>query len=605
MAIVDIQRLSTDEDLRVVNATNGSTIPWIPQRLTSFESGGQSYLIAGGGHAAGVGVATFASNGRIDFIDAYGTSFNSFSGISLWDQGVVAHRVDGSQFVYAIGGGTYVGTGNYHVSVLNFDTPTDPQLIQRFADDQALGEAGINGGFDPVVIETRGKSFLAISVGRDETLHTYRIKDNGELGPLKVSETNFWLSDGYTTAEHGNSSYIVSFGAYDDAPIQVLKLNARGFLKPVFDMHADEPEIFNQQTKGMASAVVDGRTFVFASEVTRGTILSYEMKASGALELVDKIGAGFGDQWGFPEGLETLQHEGETYLLSGGYGASLGVFKVADGGSLIEVDEFGAGVSSTGRVRDTEVIQIDGKTFIATTTLAGDPLASYRFVPNYEEISGGGGRNRLEGTEADDQIFANAGNDRVLGDAGDDLIEGGKGNDTLLGQDGHDDIYGGDGRDTIKGGAGDEFIFGEADRDLLKGEDGNDYLVGGGDKDRILGQDGSDRLFGGPGKDTLIGGTGNDRLSDGAGANDRMRGDAGADLFIMARDNKRDIILDYEDGIDKIDLRAESPKLFTDLDIRQEGDSLLVSYASGSILIHAADGQIFDFELGESDFLFA
>lgn len=601
MAIIDIQRLSSYDDL-LIDGHSGKVF-WSPGRLTALEVDGQAYLVMGGGN--GVGVATFNANGSIGFIDAYGTTFKSFSGISLANQGVLAHDTGSAHVVYGIGGGTYTrGDGNYHISVLDVGTPDAPRLLQRFGDDQAVGEFSINSGFDPAVISTKGRDFLVIASGRDDSLHSYRIKGTGKLGALKVSDTSAQLSDGYTGATVGDTSFVVSFGAYNAAPMQVLKLNSRGVFKPVFDLAPDNPEIFNQLTKGLASAVVGDRTFVFASEVTRGAIMAYELHKSGTLTLVDKISPGFGDDWGYAEGLETFQHDGETYLLSGGYGAALAVFKVSDGGSLIEVEEFGAGVSSTGRVIDTEVIQIDGKAFFAVTTNAGDPLASYRFVPTHDGVAGGGDQNMIEGTEADDQIYANGGNDRVHGKAGDDLIEGGEGSDRLFGEDGDDDIYGGGGRDKVWGGDGDEFIFGEGGNDVLKGEEGNDLISGGAGRDRLLGQDGADRLLGGSGRDTLIGGAGDDRLTDGAGANDRLEGGEGADRFILVRDNKRDIILDYEDGIDKIDLRAESPTLLTDLDIREQGDSLLVTYTGGSLLIHAADGKIFDYELGESDFIF-
>ncbi len=74
--------------------------------------------------------------------------------------------------------------------------------------------------------------------------------------------------------------------------------------------------------------------------------------------------------------------------------------------------------------------------------------------------------------------------------------------------------------------------------------------VGGGTLD---GTGNDDVLGGGVGNDQLNGGNGNDILIDGAGQ-DTLRGGGGADLFIFTRDDARDVILDYQAGIDQIDL---------------------------------------------------
>lgn len=605
MAIIDIQNLVRAEDL-LVDGSSGQ-IGWSPGRLTSMMINDQGYLVMGGGHPGGIGVATFASNGRLDFVDAYATAFSPLMSAKLSGQGVLAHEIDGTTYVYSTGSYSVGNFGsNYGISVLSFADPDDPQLLEQIRDAYALGEPGINGGSDPVIIAKGARDFLVVSGGYqgNDGLHSYRIRDDGTLGPLKISATSTNLSDGYTTAEVGNASFIVSFGSYDIAPMQVLKMNARGVFKPVYDLPAYESAIFNQQTKGIVSAEVGGRTYVFASEVTRGAILAFELKKSGELSLVDKIFPGVGDQWGYAEGLETFEQAGETYILSGGYGRSVAVFKVSDGGTLFEVDEFVMETPGLGRVADIEVMQFGAETYFAVTTTASAPLTSYRFVATDAPIVGGSGNNRMMGTDADDQILGGKGNDKVFGAAGDDLIEGGDGNDRLFGQDGADDIFGGAGDDMIDGGSGDEFIFGEAGNDVLKGGIGHDFIKGGAGQDRILGQDGNDRLFGGAERDVLKGGSGNDQLTDGAGKSDRLSGNAGSDIFIFVDDGKRDVIVDYEDGIDKIDLRAEGPLLFTDLGIRAVGTGLLVTYGNDSIKINSMDGEIFDYELNASDFLF-
>ena len=602
MAIIDIHRLLQTEDLLVDGAIG--QIGWGPRRLTSMEIDDQSYLVMGG-TGGGLGIATFDTNGRLDFIDAYATPYNPLNMTRLGGQGPLSHTIDDTTYIYSTGSySDGVTNFGYGIAVLKIADPLNPKLLQQVKDSNAIGEAGINGGSDPVIVGNGTNDYLVVSSGRDDELHSYKIRDNGKLGPVQISKTSERLSDGYTFAEVGDTSFIVSFGSYSTAPMQVLKLNARGFFKPVYDLPPDESAIYNLQTKGIVSAKVGGQTYVFASEVTSGSILAFKLNKSGELSLVDKIFPSAGDQWGHPEGLETFKHEGETYIVSGGYGRSVAVFKVSDGGTLFEVDEFTMASPSLGRVADIEVLQFGAETYFAVSTTSTAPLTSYRFVATDKPIKGGSGKDQLTGTAEDDQILGRSGNDRLLGAGGDDLIEGGKGNDRLFGQAGADDIFGGDGDDIISGGAGNEFIFGEAGADNLSGDLGNDYIVGGAGRDRVLGQDGNDRLFGGAGRDVIKGGSGNDDLTDGGGALDRLSGNTGADTFIFVDDGKLDVIVDYEDGIDKIDLRAEGSLIFTDLTISTVGNGLLVTYGNDSIKINAMDGQIFDYELNASDFIF-
>ena len=86
-------------------------------------------------------------------------------------------------------------------------------------------------------------------------------------------------------------------------------------------------------------------------------------------------------------------------------------------------------------------------------------------------------------------------------------------------------------------------------------------MLGLGGDDRIVGGAGNERLGGNRGNDELIGGAGNDVVDGGAGS-DRMTGGTGADtfLFYAATDSRagagRDVILDFESTVDRLDLTA-------------------------------------------------
>ncbi len=159
------------------------------------------------------------------------------------------------------------------------------------------------------------------------------------------------------------------------------------------------------------------------------------------------------------------------------------------------------------------------------------------------------------GGGGEDLMYGNDGNNRLEGGVDGDELHGGGGVDRLFGQDGRDVMFGDGGADVLSGGN---------DNDELTGGLGNDRLIGGLGDDDMWGQGGADILIGGAGVDELYGGLGNDTLRgggqldfiDGGLGDDTLTGDGGGDLFIFGRSSGSDVITDFQDGMDIIDLRA-------------------------------------------------
>lgn len=147
----------------------------------------------------------------------------------------------------------------------------------------------------------------------------------------------------------------------------------------------------------------------------------------------------------------------------------------------------------------------------------------------------------------------------IIGSLEADVFTGTAFNDLLRGRTGDDEIRGGAGDDEVRGGADMDRLSGEGGDDLVHGGEGDDRLFGGSGDDRLYGATGNDRLAGGSGDDRLAGGEGDDILIGGSGT-DRMTGGDGADvfLFIATTDSLpgalRDVITDFERGVDTIDL---------------------------------------------------
>jgi Ca2+-binding RTX toxin-like protein len=164
---------------------------------------------------------------------------------------------------------------------------------------------------------------------------------------------------------------------------------------------------------------------------------------------------------------------------------------------------------------------------------------------------------RLVGT-ADISGTGNDGNNSIFGNVGRNTLLGLGGNDTLLGGGGTDRLEGGAGLDSLRGGKGEDTLLGDADGDRLLGESGNDTLDGGAGADKLWGGVGHDLLLGGSEADTLLGDAGNDTLDGGAGA----------DFLVFEDAFGADKVVNFEDGLDRINLR----------DFREENGGATLSF---------------------------
>ena len=148
-----------------------------------------------------------------------------------------------------------------------------------------------------------------------------------------------------------------------------------------------------------------------------------------------------------------------------------------------------------------------------------------------------------------------------MGTAGDDTLEGGAGADTFV-----FDPEDGSGNDTITDFTQGEdlidlsafsTISGFSDLTFTSDDEGVtlDLTALGGGNELLIGAAGDDSIAGGGGSDTLLGRAGDDTLDGGSGG-DSYWGGEGADTFVVGPDNSENILWDFRDGEDVIDLTA-------------------------------------------------
>jgi hypothetical protein len=119
----------------------------------------------------------------------------------------------------------------------------------------------------------------------------------------------------------------------------------------------------------------------------------------------------------------------------------------------------------------------------------------------------------------------------------------------------------------LLGGGGDDRLRGSDLRDTLRGEDGADHAAGEGAGDRLEGGAGDDVLDGGSGDDGLTGGLGADVL-DGGGGSDVLSGSGGDDLVtardgvadrVACGSGSDRVVADREDEVSATCERVERP----------------------------------------------
>ncbi|MGB3402192.1 MAG: calcium-binding protein [Microcoleaceae cyanobacterium] len=154
--------------------------------------------------------------------------------------------------------------------------------------------------------------------------------------------------------------------------------------------------------------------------------------------------------------------------------------------------------------------------------------------------------------------------------------------DFLIDHLGDDVQYGTVGADRLNGTNNADKIYGSLNNDNIDGKSGDDILEGGADNDQINGGWGNDKIHGGSGEDTLTGGRGSDTL---VGGDD-------ADRFVFQRNQslrngELDMIVDFEVGVDKIEIKNWG-----------NGNNWLSQAIANGDFINSSDGALYTLNRG-------
>ncbi|MBI1417260.1 MAG: DUF4214 domain-containing protein [Limimaricola sp.] len=306
----------------------------------------------------------------------------------------------------------------------------------------------------------------------------------------------------------------------------------------------------------LADAQVGGADYLLAISTTSNSVTCFAATADGALTQTARLGAVDALPIATPTRIESTTLAGQAYaIVASAASSSVTVLAVGDDGSLTATDQ----------VNDTLTTRFQGVTALATATVgarvyvvaggADDGLSLMTLLPN----------GRLLHLESIADTTATA-----------------LSHISALSTAVHDGLI-------------DVFATSSVDARLTRltvdpGQAGL-VLTAPDSGASLNGGDGADILMGGAGTDQLLGGSGADVLIDGAGQ-DSLWGGAGADVFVFQADGADDWVMDYQLGIDRLDLSALGP-LYTlgAVSISQTASGADLTFAGETVHLLAADGK--------------
>lgn len=370
-------------------------------------------------------------------------------------------------------------------------------------------------GFVPV-IESGAPGLLVL--GAPDRLLSFRIQRDGELGAqaeLQLAGGGASLDLQVATLAGRDHFYTVS---RHDGGVVGWTREAGGDLRLVARAQVG-PATEGNDLLALAQVAVAGRPHLIAASVGDGSLSTLALDPAGQITVIAQTGLRDGLGIAAPKHLATVTAHGQDYVVVGAPGSSsITILRLDGDGRLVATDQVNDDLST--RFHAVPVLEAaslpDGRAYVVAGG-ADDGLTVLQVLP--------GGRLLHRATIEDDAAMALEDPAALaLGVRAEGL-----------------DIF-------VTGAEGPHLTH-------LTYTPGAAGIVasappGGG---TVTGTGRDDILRGGPGPDRIEGGAGADVLIDGAGS-DTLVGGPGPDVFVLQKDGVPDTILDFEPGVDRMDL---------------------------------------------------
>lgn len=435
----------------------------------------------------------------------------------------------------------------------------------------ATAVSGSLGAADLALTTVGGTPVLAVAGRYDDAFALRELADDGAFLGVRtlpaIPQSTAALTE-IETIVFGTSTYMVA-GRDNGGGLQVFEMVAGYGFRQVGAV-ADTPTLALANTSAMTSFNTGSQHLLFtASSIDQG-ITCLAIEATGALSVLHSYDSmkRFGIYQ--PTQLATVGTGGTDFLLVGAAGSgNLSVFEIVSGGALVARDVIWDSLGTRFQgVTAIETLEYGGRAFVLAGGRDGG-LTLFELGPN----------GRL-------YFLTNLVDTATTTLASVSAIEA-----------------------VDVGGEIQVFVASATETGISQftldlGVLGN-VVVPSGPAGTAMGTPGDDLLFGTDARDTLRGMAGNDRIIDGPGI-DMIHGGPGADTFVFVRDGCYDRVMDYQPGLDRIDLSDfDRVHSLASLEIAPTTYGARITIGSEAILLVTAGGQVLtaaDFDA--SDFIF-
>ena len=307
--------------------------------------------------------------------------------------------------------------------------------------------------------------------------------------------------------------------------------------------------------QAMASLSRGGETYLLLASAEADQMIAMRVKDDGSLRMTGQITSGENFWVDTPSALATARIGGADYVLMAASGtSSIVVARLEADGNLTVTDQINDDLATRfENLTALETIKVGGQVFVVAGG-SDDGLSLFKLTPE--------GRLLHQQSMADTTLTALTDITAI----------------SLAEVNGRIEIFAsGEGATEVTWLSADPGSPGQ----VLTGDAGNDTLYGGAAGDILSGRGGDDVLSGGAGDDILIDGVGSDAL----------RGGAGADVFVFVQDKAPDRVLDFEPGVDRLDLSGIGRAYTLEaLDFETTADGIRITFGDEQIELVSATG---------------
>lgn len=431
-------------------------------------------------------------------------------------------------------------------------------LAATFLGEVAAGvRTGTYGACDIELVSLGGETFLTAAARYDDEIAFRALGADGgflavrTIPPVAQSTAALGTIEIVSAGDRG----LLVAGRATGAGLEVFGLSAGPVLAHLGGLGDDDAHAL-ANVSALVSLKTGAAQFLFAASSVEHGITSLTIDGGGALSVADTVYGMKGVGIHQPTRLATISADAGDFLVVGAAGSgNLTVYGIAADGSLGFRDMVWDTLDTRFRaVTALDTFELNGRAFVLAGGTDGGmslfelgPDGHLYFLTNAVDTAATtlGSVSAIEAVNAggDIQVFVSSATEAGVTQFGLDL-----------GAIGNMVAPSGPANDAV-GGIGDDFLMGTDARNTLWGMSGNDRMVDGG---------GIDRLHGG----------------------------SGADHFVFVEDGAYDFLMDYQRGIDRIDLTDfDRIHSIAQLTISSTDTGARIGIGDEAILVTTMDGQ--------------